>query len=168
MNQTPRKLVWRLRSLVNEAIASPQNVMISGEKLNAMSDEQLRGLIEMCEKIIRERASSTKQNSFKTVRDAAAFLIDVALGDEEHDDDLVTGALKTLSNLDRATPQNIERIEDLVGSMSNTAWMLNQNEFDDEDEHFDAEASQEQDYGKLQRALTTLGFKFDKKGAMAK
>lgn len=30
------------------------------DRLNAQSDEQLRGLIEMCEKIIRERASSTK------------------------------------------------------------------------------------------------------------
>lgn len=162
----------RRRSIHTVTEASRSTGSVAGQpladRLSAQTDAQLRKLIEMCTEILTARASAAKQGSFATPRDAAAFLIDVSVGDEEHDDDLVTGALQQLSKLDRATAQNVKRIEDLVGSMSNTAWMLNYDEFDDEGERYDAEAEQERDYERLQQALARLGFKFNKKGMLVK
>lgn len=136
------------------------------DRLNTQTDAQLRKIIEMCEKIIRERQSGAKRDSFRTSYDAISFLIDVAVGNEEHDDDMVFGALKMLSKdaSGKAPSKLVAGVEELVGSMSNTAWMLQYDEFDNEDEHYRAEEAQEKDYAKLQTLFTRMGFKFDSHG----
>lgn len=139
------------------------------DKLNTQTDAQLRGLIEMCEKILQERQRSAEHGRLKTPFDAASYLIDVATGGEQYSDDKVDYAIKLLAALGKGAGANrIPKLEELVGSMSNTAWMLFHNEFDDDEEALDAEAQQEKDYGKLQKLLSGFGLKFNKKGMLTR
>lgn len=138
------------------------------DRLRTQTDEQLRGLIQMCDKVLRERQAEEKRSSIKTPHDAAAFLIDVATGDAEHDDDKVEHAGNVLAATSKGATKRVAQLLDLVGSMSNTAWMLFHNEFDDDEEALDAEAQQEKDYGKLQKLLSGFGLKFNKKGMLTR
>lgn len=156
-----------LATMIAEAKASPAKTL--EDKLNTQTDEQLRGLIQMCKKILDERERSAERDRLKTPFDAASYLIDVATGDEEYSEDKVDYAIKLLAALGTAAGANrIPELEELVGSMSNTAWMLFHNEFDDDEEALDAETQQEKDYGKLQRLLSGFGLKFNKKGMLTR
>lgn len=156
----------QLSSIIQEAIQSPID-------LDSMSDKDLQDLNNKVEQMLKQREAQAKRNSFTSLQQAATYLQDVAIGDLIYDDDKVDAALEFIAQKSDTPPgisvrkRRVEKLSDLIRTMSNLAYEMNMGHSDYES-FDDDEKEQNHNIKKLEQIMTSLGVKFDKKGFVAK
>lgn len=141
----------QLFSLIREAVTP-----VDDATLNGMTDEQLESLIAQCKKTISDRKLAAERSGVATVKGAIDYIEGAASGDLRWSDNKFYGALDTLTSKGRVKSDTIKSIDDLAGSLSNTAYSLEAGEFDSDREALRAEKQHERGMIRLRAMLAKI------------